>query len=117
LASTSGGDGGACYLLASSYPHDCMADSDCQLVPPGGDVCNSCNNGTGCLYCNLASIRADAASGYLAALHAAEPQQPVAESQGCWLGSCPSQARPVCVAGECALSDGSSLSCGPAATK
>jgi hypothetical protein len=62
-----GGDAAACIVEASSYDQSCTQDSDCVLVPAGGDVCDPCGN-AGTLYCTTAAVNATVSGKYLAAL-------------------------------------------------
>jgi hypothetical protein len=92
-------DAQGCMLLASSYDRSCRADTDCVLVPPGGDVCATCSNGAGCLFCNFASINQMAADTYRAALRSALAPYSI---RSCTTGSCPTGIpQPVCDAGVC----------------
>jgi len=96
-------DAQACMVVAASYDRSCQVDSDCALVPPGGNVCAPCANGVGCLFCNLASINQAAAPSYLAALHAGLDFSYGQSVQHCD-SSCPAIAigmTGVCDAGRC----------------
>jgi len=106
-----GDDPARCFIRASDYDQSCATDADCAFVPPGGNVCDPCSNGTGCLFCNLAAISAKAAPGYLATLQAALPAFDPALG-GCTFGSCPATLEteagtlptPTCTAGRCTSS-------------
>jgi len=104
-------DDASCFVLASSYDQTCAHDDDCVLVVPGGNVCDPCSAGTGCLTCtNLAAVNASAASAYTAALHAAlAPYESSAQAQqsACLLSGCPDGITPVCQMGVCTTSAGS----------
>ncbi len=103
-AATAAG-GGSCYVLASNYDQSCARDSDCALVPPGGNVCGQCDNGTGCLQCPLASVNVRASARYLAVLGAAVMSCPQFGS------GCPEGVAPLCQEGVCTTSLGPI--CGP----
>jgi hypothetical protein len=71
------GDTGSCNVVVSNYDQSCTKDSDCVLVPPGGNVCDPCSNvftyaaddtGIGCLVCDVAAVNVDASAQYLSAL-------------------------------------------------
>jgi hypothetical protein len=99
--------GASCSILASSYDQTCSQDSDCVLVPPGGDTCDPCSAGTGCLFCDIASVNAAASAKYLSDLAAAlQPYQGQSQYFGCVTGGCPVGLTAVCHQGLCTTSAG-----------
>jgi hypothetical protein len=94
-----------CFVVASNYDQTCTQDSDCVLVPPGGNICDPCSAGSGCLFCLLTSVNGKASAQYMADLAAAlepfegTPQDP--QPNGCVIGGCPVNPAPRCQAGQC----------------
>lgn len=92
-------DAASCTVLAASYDQTCTTDSDCVLVPAGGNYCDCNANSPVCLVCRVASVNAAASARYLAAIAAAR-------SGDCPPQSCPMEGRPVCQGGSCTTSLG-----------
>lgn len=94
-----------CYLLAEQYDASCSQDSDCTLVPTGGNICDQCSNLRGCLNCSIATTNQTSAAIYLVKLNSAlESYQPVGVD--CGIGSCPEPPSAECLAGTCTLVPG-----------
>jgi hypothetical protein len=94
--------GAACVIVAASYDQSCKTDSDCALVPPGGNVCDPSSNGTGCLVCDLAAVNVGSQEAYATAL-----QKGIAQHPPSYATSCPTGMTAVCDAGGCTTSAGS----------
>ena len=79
-------DNASCIVSSSTYDQTCEVDSDCVLVPPGGNTCNGCNNPTGCFACDMAAVNVKASATYLAALKVALQRyqnDPLSCTSGC----------------------------------
>jgi hypothetical protein len=77
-------DSGTCVIQASNYDQNCVTNSDCALVPPGGDACHPCSIPTGYLQCHLAAVNINAATHYMSDLSVdfAPPSKIVREDVG-----------------------------------
>jgi hypothetical protein len=82
------GDAAACFVEASSYDQSCTGDSDCVLVPAGGNVCDPCANG-GTLYCTTAAVNRMVSGEYLAALPVASGIPETCGAISCPMGGYP----------------------------
>jgi hypothetical protein len=91
-----------CTVLAAHYDQSCVSDSDCVLVPPGGNTCDPCSAteqpGAYYFFCHVAAVSASDSARYLAAI---APGQTAAQNgpQSC-SSTCP-VATATCVNGTC----------------
>ncbi len=108
-------DAASCLLRATDYDRTCTQDSDCVLVPKGGNVCDPCSNATGCLFCDFDALSASGAATYNAALSAVRPAPSTEGSAACWFGSCAISGdgggAPVCLSGSCSVPAWTAYAC------
>jgi hypothetical protein len=96
---------GSCSVVATDYDQSCVSDSDCVLVPPGGNTCDPCSTtndqqpGAYYFFCYTAAVNASASARYLAAL--APGQTAVQNGPLSCSSTCP-VATAACVNGACA---------------
>jgi hypothetical protein len=108
LRSPSSDDAGACWVLSANEPASCAQDSDCVLIPPGGNVCDPCvpQEPEGAFYCKLVPVNTAGAADYYAALSAAGGIPTTLPDGGsasfCTATSCPEGMAAACRNGTCA---------------
>lgn len=107
-SSSNGGDpdASACVVLASQFDQSCVTDSDCVVVPPGGNVCNPCSvpNGAYQFDCAYATVNAGASAAYVAAIQPGVDNLKATINGSDQCGStCPAYEPAVCLAGTCAI--------------
>lgn len=111
LACSSNADapaGGNCasdVVQPTAAEETCQKDSDCATTVPGGDVCHPCQ-GPEFFTCSAGVINASSKASYEATLAQALGSQPGFDyaAQACGtVVSCPADAGPACVNGQCTL--------------